>query len=341
MQHQYIERQTGIIKTEPLIQDKMINFIYSSAREYIPVLFNALTSARMSSLLGYINFDAPILSQITGTKSFVKKLNIDLDECADSLENLNTPRKLFERKIEYWKYRPMETGLEVVVSPADAKVLVGSFSSTSALKLKDKFFIFEELIGSKYQNWLNIFKDGDFAIFRLTPEKYHYNHCPVSGVVTDIYSLDGAYNSCNPNAVVALITPYSKNQRIVTIIDTDVEGGSQVGYIAMVEVVAMMIGDVVQCYSDIKYDNPQWVKPGLFVKKGQPKSLYRPGSSTDVIIFEPNRIQFETDLVANLYRTGTSSRFSMGFGQPLLETDLQVRSSIARRKDISNIGENV
>ena len=50
-----------------------------------------------------------------------------------------------------------------------------------------------------------------------------------------------------------MVTPYSKNRRHVTLIDTDVPGGSQVGMVAMVEVTALMIGDIVQCYSDEKY----------------------------------------------------------------------------------------
>ena len=50
----------------------------------------------------------------------------------------------------------------------------------------------------------------------------------------------------------------------------------------MVEVVAMMIGDIVQCYSDTAYDDPKGVTPGMSLKKGQPKSLFRPGSSTKV-----------------------------------------------------------
>ena len=96
----------------------------------------------------------------------------------------------------------------------------------------------------------------------------------------------------------------------------------------MIEVVALMIGGITQCYSDEKYDQPKDVTPGLFVRRGQPKSLYQPGSSTDVLLFEPRRIRFATDLVRNMSRP-LESRFSQGFGQPLIETDVRVRSLIA------------
>ncbi len=44
--------------------------------------------------------------------------------------------------------------------------------------------------------------------------------------------------------MLSLASPYSKNKRILTIIDTDVPGATGVGLIAMIEVVALMIGDI-------------------------------------------------------------------------------------------------
>lgn len=328
MLHQYIERHSGQLLDEPLFHDKTVKFIYSKAREQAPTLFRALTSARFSSLLGYINFDAPLLSRVAGTHQLATRLGLDLSECLDPPATLDTPRKIFERKIRYWEIRPMAGAEEIIVSPADARVLVGSLKKSSALFIKDKFFLYEELLGR--EKWLKTFAGGDFAILRLTPDKYHYNHCPVSGMVRDIYGLDGSFNSCNPDAVVVEATPYSKNRRVVTIIDTDVDGGSKIGLVAMIEVVAMMIGDIKQLYSESFYDDPQPLKVGMFLKKGQPKSLYRPGSSTDILIFAPQRVNFAEDIIRNLSRVG-SSRFTSGFGQCLMETDIQVRSPLAVR----------
>jgi phosphatidylserine decarboxylase len=64
------------------------------------------------------------------------------------------------------------------------------------------------------------------------------------------------------------------------------------------------------------------------MKKGYPKSLYRPGSSTTIVIFQKQRIRFSTDLLENQMRTDVSSRFSEGFGRPLVETEVAVRSGI-------------
>lgn len=331
-QHQYIARDSGVLCNEPLFGDRLVRLMYHQVRENAPGLFRLLTSPRATEILGYLNYDLPFGRLGSATGRFLKDLAVDLDECLASPEELDTPRKVFERQIRYWECRPMENDTRQVVSPADARVLVGSCRETSSLFIKEKFFSFEELLGGDRRPWLAAFKEGDFALFRLTPDKYHYNHCPVSGEVADIYEIDGAFNSCNPSAIVTAVTPYSKNRRVVTVIDTDVRGGTGVGLVAMVEVVALMIGDIVQCYSHEEYLDSKQVRPGMFLEKGQPKSLYRPGSSTDVIMFQRGRVEFAGDLISNQKRCDAVSRFSLGFGAPLVETDIRVRSPLARAR---------
>ncbi len=330
--HQFVDRRTGRIQDERLYYDRLVAFFYDVGREWSPFLFKAVTSPRSTALLGYLNYDWQLGCKILGTQRFVKHLGINLSECTEPEAYYDTPRKVFERTIRYWECRPMDEHRPVVVSPADGRLLIGSFARTSLLFLKEKFFAFEELLGREKTSWLEAFESGDFMILRLTPDKYHYNHCPVSGVVVDHYIIDGACHSCNPSAIISLGTTYSKNRRVVTIIDTDVEGGTGIGLVAMIEIVALMIGEIVQCYSEARYDNPLPVTPGLFVKKGQPKSLYRPGSSTDVLIFQTGRIRPCQDLLDNMERRDVQSRFSEGFGKRLVETDVQVRSTIAHAR---------
>ena len=331
--HQYIERQTGRVLSEEPYADAVIDFLYSSAKENAPYLFRILTAARVSSLLGCMNYDTALGARVLGNRRFLKSCRVDLSECVDRSETLKSVRHVFERKIRYWECRPMPDDPCTVVSPADSRMTLGSFNATSALFLKEKFFEFGELFGVRKPQWLEAFENGDFAVFRLTPEKYHYNHTPVAGRVLDIYEISGCYHSCNPAAVVAVVTPYSKNKRVVTIMDTDVPGGSRAGLVAMIEVVALMIGDVVQCYSEQRYESPRPITPGMCIARGLPKSLYRPGSSTDVLIFQKGRVSFMEDLVLNMHAPGVQSRFSFGFGKPLVETEVAVRSPIATAGD--------
>ncbi len=327
--HQYVDRQSGAVRDEKLFGDLLVRWLYAPVRERTPWLFRALTGRRMSGFLAWYQYDAALACRVAGNRRFLQECGVDFDECLAPPAALDTARKVFERQICYWNCRPSDSGHGTVLSPADARMLIGSLADHQPLYLKDKFFFFEELLGNR-PPWQETFRDGDFAVFRLTPDKYHYNHVPVSGTVIDFYEIDGDFHSCNPTAIVRQVTPFSKNRRVVTIIDSDVPGGSGVGKVAMIEIVAMMIGDIVQCYSAHRYDDQQPLKAGMFLRAGAPKSLYRPGSSTDVLIFEPGRIRFDEDLRMNQMRAGVHSRFASGFGKPLVETEVQVRSPIAR-----------
>ena len=324
--HQFIERATGQVRPEMLRADRVIRALYSRAAEKVPLLLRATTSQRTSSLLAYLNYDSLLASKWTGSRRFLRACGINFAECVEYPHNLKTPRQVFERQIRYWSYRPLAS--VPVTSPADSRVAIGSLASESLLCLKDKFFDLDELLGLD-RPWRRKFAGGDFAIFRLTPEKYHYTHVPCSGRVLDFYELDGALHSCNPAATVRLITAHSKNRRVVTIMDTNVPNGAGIGSVAMIEVLALMIGQIEQRYSTQRYESPRSVVPGMFLEKGCPKALFRPGSSTVVLLFEPGKVEFAADLRQNAQRADVQSRFSRRFQRPLVETDLLVRSEIA------------
>ena len=132
-------------------------------------------------------------------------------------------------------------------------MLLGSFEDDSLLSSRKSFSNSPNFWGLRESCGWNPFR-GEICRLSIDTDKYHYNHTPVAGRVLDIYELSGDYHSCNPQAVVSLITPYSKNKRVVTILDTDTPGGTGVGLVAMVEVVALMVGDILQCYSSRNYD---------------------------------------------------------------------------------------
>ncbi len=288
-------------------------------------MFNALISKHTTKLLGYFNYD---LTPVRNPETVFRLLDCDPSECLEPPHFFDTYRKIFERKIRYWDCRVMDIQQQCIVSPADSRVVIGSLGSDSSFHLKGKLFELPELLGRSSSQWNSIFEKGSFAVFRLTPDKYHYNHMPVSGHLLDLYPVSGNYHSCNPSAVMEISNSYSKNMRMVSIIDTDVPGGSKVGIVAMIEVVALMIGSIVQAYSEFEYENPIQPEQGMLLKKGSPKSLFRPGSSTVLLLFQEQRIKFADDLIHNCSRTDVSSRFSHGLRKALVETDIKVRSTI-------------
>jgi phosphatidylserine decarboxylase len=69
MKHQYIERRTGNVRTERLCGDRIVNLLYSRAREKPRGLFRALTGPYISSLLGFLNYDSMLAGRIGASHS--------------------------------------------------------------------------------------------------------------------------------------------------------------------------------------------------------------------------------------------------------------------------------
>ncbi len=324
MIHQYVCRKSNKIVTEKLQGDRFINFLYSKSREDRNFILKLATSKFLTSFLAHINFNRKLSQE--RLKELIKEFNIDKDEFYEPLSKFQTYHDFFERKIKFWDCRVLELNDNLIASPADSKMFAASIKKSSLFYIKEKFFDFDELI--EKEQWKEAFINGDYAIFRLTPDKYHYNHLPVSGVVRDFYEIDGYYHSCNPLSV-KILNPLSKNKRVVTVIDTDVDGGTNCGLVIMVELVAMMIGKIVQCYSEDRYDSPKPINIGYFLKKGCVKSLFRPGSSTVILFFQENRVKFSDDIIKNSLRADVKSRFSENFTRPIVETEVKVRETIA------------
>ena len=87
--HQYIDRKSGEVRTEKLVADALVRRLYSSVRERAPALFRAAVSRRASSLLGALNYDAPLSLRLSSPSRMMRALGIDLRELRDAPETLD------------------------------------------------------------------------------------------------------------------------------------------------------------------------------------------------------------------------------------------------------------
>src|SRR5215831_9112876 len=105
--HQYVDRRTGRLCAERLYSDALVRWLYSEVRENAPALYRLTISPRVSGLLGFINYDLPLGGLISGSQRFLRENGVNLEECVEPPEALNTTRKIFERRIRYWDCRPL------------------------------------------------------------------------------------------------------------------------------------------------------------------------------------------------------------------------------------------
>ena len=325
--HQYVPLSGAASVNEDLLADRVIRFLYSAARERPTVLQRAAASKLASALLASWEFDWPLRQPLPAIAAAAERMHIDLDEVYGDLRRWRTLRDLFERKIRFWETRPLDADERNIASPADGKALTFGFERDAMMPVKSKWVAFAELLGSAAL--ADALAPVSGVIVRLTPDAYHYVHAPVSGKVRSHELIDGALHSCNPAALITFANPYAINLRRVTVIDTDVYQGSGVGTVVVVNVAAMMIGSIDDAYSEHRYDEPQLIERGTFLQRGQPMALFRPGSSTSIVLWQRARATLSPSLVRNTCRVDVQSRFSDWLLSPWVESAIRVRSALA------------
>lgn len=327
--HQYVQRDTGRVIDEQFIGGWLTRILYADfppGQCGVARLFSARWATRIGALAFFDRPATPVQ-----VRNFATQLNVDLRELLEPIMMMETRTDLFVRRLRYETFRPLNDAAEQIVSPADCKLIVGKLSEDTVLRIKERFFDLGTLLGDG--SLAERFRGGDFGVFRLAPEDYHYFHSPVSGLVTDVFEVEGRYYSVNPHALASVQQVLSANRRSVVLVDTEVNGGSKVGTVALVAIAAQVIGRIELAYNASGYRDPQPVKKGLMLTKGQPLGLFRPGSSTVVVLLEPKRIDWCPDLLEQRDRTDTNTRFTKNlFGRKLTEIQVAVRDTVAYRK---------
>ena len=146
------------------------------------------------------------------------------------------------------------------------------------MSVKGAWLNLESLLASKTMS--QTYANGSAMIVRLAPYDYHRFHFPVNGEANDARTIKGEYHSVHPIALGKVPDVFCRNKRNVTELFSD-----NFGRIAYIEVGAITVGSIVQTYI-----------PGM-VTKGQEKGYFQYGGSTIILLFEPNAIAFDEDLI--------------------------------------------
>ena len=138
-----------------------------------------------------------------------------------------------------------------------------------------------DLIGN--QELAKDFVGGPLMIARLCPVDYHRYHYPDNGMTTKSYSIHGDYHSVNPLALKYRGDIFIKNERRVSILDTE-----KFGKLAYIEVGATCVGKIVQSFDESKP-----------FKKGDQKGYFLFGGSTVIVCGEKGKWQPSLDMMEN------------------------------------------
>lgn len=282
---QYYERETRQLKTENVAGEKWLVWLYNN-----PVgeatLWTMAKRKLVSSVYGKMMDRTSSAKRIN---PFVEDFDIDMSGVQEQeFKNFND---FFTRKLKD-DARPVDTSFNILVSPADGKIMAYTDISKSDFIIKGfrfdiSSFLDDAVLAQKY-------RDGTLLVIRLAPVDYHRFHFPVSGNLTPGKKIEGDYYSVNPFALRKKAEIFCLNKREYTIISNPLFGD-----VIMAEVGATMVGSIVQTYK------------GSSVKKGDEKGYFKFGGSTVVLVFEKNRISVDKDILINTAK-GYETAVKMG-----------------------------
>lgn len=269
----FIDRNSGELKTEKVPGEKWLVWLYNN-----PVgeasLWTIVKRKFVSSIYGNM-MDNPASAE--KIDSFVEDFGIDLSIAKK--KQFNSFNDFFTRELKLTA-RPIDTNSNVLISPADGKILAWTNISNADFIVKGYRFNIHSFLNRPEisKNYVN----GSLLIIRLAPNDYHRFHFPLSGSVSKTNIIDGDYYSVNPIALHKKIEIFYLNKREYVVISNPIYGD-----VIMVEVGATMVGSIIQTYN--KHE----------VIKGSEKGYFEFGGSTIILLFNQSKILIDEDLLIN------------------------------------------
>jgi phosphatidylserine decarboxylase len=243
-------------------------------------------------------------------RSFARKYGIDASEAEKSLEEYSGVAELFTRRLRP-DVRPVDRTPGVVVSVADGTVVDrGVVTAGRIIDAKGTSFALADLLADA--ELAGALDGGAFEVTYLSPRDYHRVHSPAGGRITGWHYVPGALFPVNSQSVVREPGLFARNERFVTVLDTEA------GRCAVVMVAAVGVGHITASYDpdvathssgfagrEIRHKHFPSPPP---VERGAELGIFHLGSTT-IVVFEPGRVTL--DLVA----PGSPARVGRAMGR--------------------------
>lgn len=188
--------------------------------------------------------------------------------------------------------RPLEGDGNTVISPADGHISeIGTIDRDAVFQAKGHEFSVTDLLGGDTQR-AELFSDGSFVTVYLSPRDYHRVHMPLSGKLRETVYIPGRLFSVAPHTTRTVPRLFARNERLVSIFDTDA------GAMAMVLVGAINVAAIETVWSGlvtppprprIEVENCQ--QSAIELERGAEMGRFNMGS-TVILLFGKHRIRW-------------------------------------------------
>lgn len=288
----YIDRKTGTVEIEKVYGQGALNFLYG------PGLLSKFIGAPLMYLLSGIPFFSSLVGYYqkrSGSKNkiapFVANFHVDASEFREPIKNFQSFNDFFIRKLKP-EARPLAPGSHQAIIPADGRYLfIPHIKKSEGFVIKGKKFDLETLLEDK--KLAENYAEGTMVIARLCPSDYHRYHFPCDCTPGETRFINGWLFSVNPIAVKKNINIFTQNKRTLCKLQT-----SAFGEILFLEIGATNVGSIHQTHTPFKS-----------YLKGDEKGYFSFGASSLILLFPPQSITLDSDLLAHPF---TEIRCLMG-----------------------------
>lgn len=211
--------------------------------------------------------------------SFMENNGVKSSEILEPLSSFQSFNEFFARKLKRTA-RPFDAAGDILISPADARLLVfENLRKDAVLQVKGLTYELEDLLKDK--DLADLFDGGTVLVFRLNPLDYHRFHFMDSGTPKETKSIHGLYYSVNPVALKSIPRLYIENKRALTLFESN-----HFGPVLYVEVGATNVGSIIETYA-----------PDVPVEKGAEKGYFKFGGSTVILFFTKDTVMVDQDIL--------------------------------------------
>src|SRR3990167_991737 len=255
-------------------------------RDYFFILLQYVMPQHiLSRLMGFLADIRTPWFKNSFIRLFIKRFPVDMQEAIiEGPTAYPSFNQFFIRKLKP-ELRPITEELLAIASPADGTIAqLGEIKGDCLFQAKNHYFNLEELLGGD-KSGAKLFENGSYATIYLAPHNYHRVHMPLAGKLTRSLFVPGKLFSVNKLTSERIPHLYSRNERLITLFETDE------GMMAVILVGAMIVGSMQTVWMDKPVAGHTVSKeavPSLHLAKGDELGHFKMGS-TVIILFEKNK----------------------------------------------------
>jgi phosphatidylserine decarboxylase len=194
--------------------------------------------------------------------------------------------------------RPLAAGEHTLVSPADGRISqLGAIDGDAVFQAKGHSFSVGALLGGDAGRAAQ-FQDGQFITVYLSPRDYHRVHMPLAGRLRETVYIPGRLFSVALHTVRTVPRLFTRNERLVSIFDTDA------GPMALVLVGAINVAAIETVWAGLVTPPPRrgvqvehWGTRPVTLPRGAEMGRFNMGS-TVILLFGRQRTAWLDNLQA-------------------------------------------